>query len=990
MATNKTARFVATLMLVSMVLAATRDSALADPPKVGIEKRVPWTTSRITGSPEVPHPYVAERAFPAITFKNCLDLTNAPGSDRLFVAEQGGKIFSFPNKPDVKEADLVVDLAKEIKGVQAIYSITFHPDFAKNRYCYVCYIKGGDPETGSHIARFTVSKTDPPTIDVATETTIFTWFAGGHNGCSLKFGLDGCLFISTGDGSGPNPPDARRSGQDVSNVLSSILRIDVDHTDGDKNYRIPADNPFVDLKGARGEIWAYGFRNPWRISVDRKTGDLWVGDVGWELWEMLDRVERGGNYGWSIVEGRQSTNPEWPRGPTPILPPTIDVPHSESSSITDGLTYYGSRLKELHGHHIYSDYDTGKFWSFRFEQGKVLDHRELADTTHRVVGFGEDNDGEMYFLDHVSGTIHRLVPNPQEDRSATFPRKLSETGLFASVIKQTPAAGVVPYSINAEPWADHAVAERLVAIPNELSIPNFFPAKAVGAGTTFPKDSVLVKTLSLDMQNDNPASRRRVETQILHFDGIDWQTYTYQWSDDQLDAVLLNAPGAERTFEIVDANAPGGKRQQTWRFASRAECQRCHNKWSGSALGFIPAQLNKDHKYDGASAAQLDTLAHIKLIETPPPADKRPQLANPHDSSADLDGKARAYLHANCSGCHRQHAGGAVLSMMHYDLPLEKTNMLGVRPTQGTFGIHAAQVIAPGDPFRSVLLFRMAKLGGGHMPHIGSTEIDREGVELIYTWIRKLSPETAKETVGNDAAAKLRKEEAADLDRLRATKPAKDQAELVDRLLSSTSGALLLSRSVDDRTLPTPTVALAIDKATQHNDVSIRDLFERFLPAEKRIKRLGSVVRPEQILSLSGDSERGRRVFFENAAVACKNCHRIQKEGKEVGPELTTIGKKLTRAQLLESMLEPSKLIEPKYVTYLAELDDGRLLTGLLVSKDENEVVLKDAQDKLLRIPPKQIEQLVPQRQSLMPDLLLRDMTAQQVADLLAYLSSLK
>lgn len=108
-------------------------------------------------------------------------------------------------------ADLVIDLAKEIKGVQAIYSITFHPDFAKNRFCYVCYIKGGDPETGSHIARFTLSDTDPPTIDVASETTIITWFAGGHNGCSLKFGLDGCLFISTGDGSGPNPPDSRRA-----------------------------------------------------------------------------------------------------------------------------------------------------------------------------------------------------------------------------------------------------------------------------------------------------------------------------------------------------------------------------------------------------------------------------------------------------------------------------------------------------------------------------------------------------------------------------------------------------------------------------------------------------------------------------------------------------------------------------------------------------------------------------------------------------------
>ena len=133
-----------------------------------------------------------------------------------------------------------------------------------------------------------------------------------------------------------------------------------------------------------------------------------------------------------------------------------------------------------------------------------------------------------------------------------------------------------------------------------------------------------------------------------------------------------------------------------------------------------------------------------------------------------------------------------------------------------------------------------------------------------------------------------------------------------------------------------------------------------------------------------------KKIFFETGSVSCKNCHRIQKEGKEVGPELTAIGKKYTRAQLLESILEPSKLIDPKYVTYLAELEDGRLLTGLLLKKDDSEVVLKDAQDKEIRIPAKAIERLVPMRQSLMPDLLLRDMTAEQVADLLAFLSSLK
>ena len=973
-ATNRTSRFVATLMLVSLVLAATRRCAAADPPKVGIEKRVAWTTSRITGSPEVPLPYVTERAFPALKFTNCLDLTRAPGSDRLFVVEQAGKIFSFPNQPDVKTADLVIDLAKEIAGVQQVYALAFHPDFERNRYCFVCYIKKSDQPDGTHIARFRMSDTDPPTIDAASETTIITWLSGGHNGCCLKFGLDGCLYISTGDGSGPNPPDSRRAGQDISNLLSCILRIDVDHADEGKNYRIPADNPFVDLKGARGEIWAYGFRNPWRMSFDRKTGDLWVGDVGWELWEMLDRVERGGNYGWSVVEGRQSTNPEWTRGPTPILPPTIDVPHSESSSITDGLTYYGARLKELHGHHIYGDYDTGKIWGFRYDKGRVVDHRELADTTHRIVGFGDDNDGEFYLLDHTAGTIHRLVPNPQPDQSATFPRKLSETGLFSSVTAQTPAPGVIPYSINAEPWADHAVAERLVAVPNELSI------KAVGAAWTFPKDSVFAKTLSLDMQHGNPSSRRRVETQILHFDGIDWQTYAYQWNEEQSDASLLDAAGAERTFDIVDANSSGGKRQQTWRFSGRAECQRCHNKWSGSALGFITSQLNKNHEYNGSSAPQLDTLAHIQIFEKPLPTEKRPQLANPRDPSAELDGRARAYLQTNCAHCHRQHAGGSVLSQMHYDLPLDKTNMVGARPSQGTFGIHAAQVIAPGDPFRSVLLYRMAKLGGGRMPHIGSTEVDREGVELIYDWLRQLPQDAGKETASNEAAGKLRGEEAAELALLRATESSTVQLEIVDRLMSSTSGALLLLRSVDHRELPAPVASLVIDKATRHNDVSIRDLFERFLPAEQRIKRLGSVVRSEQILSLPGDPVRGKQVFFETSGVSCKNCHRIQKEGKEIGPDLTTIGKKLTRVQLLESILEPSKLIEPKYVTHLVETDDGHILTGLLLSKDDDEVVLKDAQDKVSRIPTKKIEQLVPQRQSLMPELLVRDMTAQQVA----------
>ncbi|MFN0052124.1 MAG: PQQ-dependent sugar dehydrogenase [Planctomycetales bacterium] len=949
-----------------------------------LQQRPPWTTSQVKGTPEPPLPFITQRAFPLLKFNQCLDLVAAPGSDRLFVVEQTGKIFSFPNRPDVATADLVVDLAKEIPGVQQVYALAFHPDFVRNRYCYVCYILAPDLPEGTHVARFLLRDTDPPTLDVASEQTVITWLSGGHNGCSLKFGPDGFLYISTGDGGPANPPDPLKTGQNVNDLLSSILRMDVDQSESGRNYRIPPDNPFVGEERARGEVWAYGLRNPWRMSFDRMTGDFWVGDVGWELWEMLYRIERGGNYGWGVMEGRQASNPEWPRGPTPMLLPTIDHPHSESSSITDGLTYYGNRLKELHGVHIYSDYDTGKFWGFRYDQGRVVDHRELADTTHRVVGFGEDHQGEFYILDHTAGTLHQLVPNPDRDRQGMFPIRLSQTGLFASVGDQTPAPGVVPYSINAQPWSDHARGERWVAIPESQVIKTDTPQ------WVFPQDSVLVKTLTIEREVGRPETRRRLETQLLHFDGGEWLPYTYQWNDEQTDAVLVGPAGAERVLEVKDPAAPGGLRRQTWRFPSRAECQRCHNKWSGPPLAFHTPQLNRTDNLHGFRYPQLDALSAMQVLEKNPPGETLPQLADPYDPQADLDGRARGYLQVNCAHCHRMHAGSSVLSKMHYDLPLEKTDMVGVRPTQGTFGMHAPQVIAPGDPYRSVLLYRLAKLGAGRMPHIGSSEVDHEGVALIAQWIGGLPEPKLEETPALETVRRLREHESATLEALRSSLRKSDPQKLVAELLASTSGALRLLLATDQQPLAGEVGALVLAQGARHEDPGIRDLFERFLPVEERVRRLGTAVQPEKILAMSGDPQRGRRVFFETNGVQCKTCHKIGSEGKEVGPDLTTIGKNYTPAELLESLLEPSKRIDPKFVTYLAETVEGRLVTGLLVQKTADEVVLKDAQNNETRIPVRSIEQLVPQRQSLMPDLLLRDMTAQQVADLLAYLKTLK
>jgi uncharacterized repeat protein (TIGR03806 family) len=971
-------------LLLACLIQFVATAAAAAPPETALGARPAWKTSRITGSPEPPLPYTTEPVFASLTFHQCLDISHAPGTDRLFIVEQTGKIFSFPNRPDIDKADLVVDLAKELPGVEYTYAIAFHPQFERNRYCYVCYIKASGLEDGTHVARFTVSAGDPPTIDVASEKTIITWLSGGHNGCCLKFGPDGCLYISTGDGVGPNPPDTLKTGQDVSDLLSSILRIDVDHEEHGQGYRIPSDNPFVDQEGVRAEVWAYGFRNPWRMSFDKKTGDLWVGDVGWELWELLDCVQRGGNYGWSVMEGRQPTNPEWPRGPTPILPPTIEHPHSESSSITDGLTYYGQRLQALYGHHVYGDYDTGKIWGFRYQDGQVVDQRELADTTHRIVGFGEDHSGELYLLDHTAGTIHRLIPNPQRDQPSAFPRKLSETGLFESLADLQPAPGVVAYSINAPPWSDHAVALRHLAVPQQLSV------QAAKEQWSFPKDSVLAKTLSLDLEQGDLRSRRKVETQILHFDGVEWQPYTYEWNDDQTDARLLDAAGGERIFEVIDPQAAGGKRRQTWRFSGRAECQRCHNKWSGPVLAFNTVQLNKLHDFGGSEIPQLEGLLQLGLLETPIPDDQRPRLADPHDASAPLDDRARAYLHTNCAHCHRLHAGGSVLSKMQFDLPLDKTDLLGARPTQGTFAIHGAQVVSPGDPFRSVLFYRMAKLGGGRMPHLGSTEVDREGVRLISLWIQGLPANAAEAASGEDAASKLRTEETQRVQRLRVAVDESERDQLVESLMSTTSGALRLLQDLDSGQLPPQVAATVVDVGSAHEQVNVRDLFERFLPPEQRVRRLGSIVQAEQILALPGDADRGRRLFLETEGVQCKNCHRVQQQGKELGPDLSTIGRQNSREQLLESILEPSKRIDPKFVSYLLETDDGRVITGLLVSRDEREIVLKDAQNMELRFAADHIERLVPQQPSLMPELLFRDMTAQQLADLIEFLGSLK
>lgn len=750
-------RIVLSLLALTMVALAAAwplwadDKAKPTAPAVGIPKRTLWTTSKIKGSPEPPPPYRSEVAFPKLpAFASPLDLAAVPGSDRLAVAERFGKIYTFVNNPQTDKADLALDLKK------TVYAVAFHPQFAKNGYLYVTYVLDPDKPSplGTRVSRFTVKPDAGWKADPLSEKVLIEWPSGGHNGGCLQFGPDGYLYIVTGDASGI--ADELQTGQDLSDLPGSILRIDVDKPDEGKAYGIPKDNPFVKLKDARPEVYAYGLRQPWRMSFDRKTGDLWAGEVGQDLWEMVLKVEKGGNYGWSVTEGLHPFRPERKKGPTPILPPVIEHPHTEARSVTGGHVYHGTRLKELEGAYVYGDFDTGKVWALRFDGKKVTWKQELARTQQRIVSWGQDAAGEIYILDFMGGRIYQLAPSPQQTGPNTFPRKLSETGLFDSTKDLKPAPGLIPYSVNAQLWSDGALKERYIAIPgdaqigyNEIEYPQ--PSPGAPRGWRFPDGTVMVKTFFLELEPGNPSSRRRLETRLLHFQKLAgteevgdqfWSGYTYVWNDEQTDAVLADATGLDQKFTIKDAK--GGKREQAWHYPSRAECSMCHTVPAKFALGVNTLQLNKDHDYGGVVANQLRTWNHLGLFTKPLPdqPEMLPRLYDYNDEKIDLPQRARSYLHANCAICHMKWGGGNAEFLLLYTAPLADLGILNVKPAHGAFGINDARLLVPGQPERSLLYTRMkaAKIEDGRMPRIASSVVDEKGVKVVGDWIRAMSP----------------------------------------------------------------------------------------------------------------------------------------------------------------------------------------------------------------------------------------------------------
>ncbi len=667
----------------------------------------------------------------------------ADGTDRLVVLTRYGEIHLFDNQKDVGKTKLLLDLKSKVStaGEGGLLSIAFHPQFGKNRKLYVNYTSVGKFSTV--ISEFTTLQDDAELINPASEKVLLTIVQpySNHNGGQILFDQTGMLLIGMGDGGSANDPLG--AGQDPKNLLGKVLRIDVDHQDPGKAYAVPKDNPFVASPGFAPEIWAMGMRNPWRMSMDRLTGQVWAADVGQNKWEEVDIIEKGKNYGWNTMEGKHCFNPAVNCNQTGLTLPVAEWPHGEANSITGGYVYRGSQNKGLFGSYVTADYATGKFWSVS-PQGGEYQVKTLLDTSYAPVSFGEDRDGELYVVQLYPMAFWKVVELAVvPPAGAKLPQKLSETGCFELTPQLKAAPGVVPYDLNAPLWSDGAFKQRWLVLPAGATVttssagPISVPTDPLQTWN-FPKGTLLIKHFALG------DAKKPVETRFLRREAVGWSAYTYRWNSAGTDAELLLG-GGQFSYAITK----GGKAEtQVWGVPSMGQCFACHKgpTQQDQALGPQTAQLNRSSPALGG-ANQLELWAKMGMLSGAPAGKDTmalPDLAlvdQGNGLQGDFEKPARAYLHANCSHCHRP-GGGAPTSLdLRFDVALAKMNACGLPVQNGEVGVPGAQVIAPGAPDKSALMLRMAAGAGTAwlMPPVGVNLPHAAGYLLIKNWIAGLS-----------------------------------------------------------------------------------------------------------------------------------------------------------------------------------------------------------------------------------------------------------
>lgn len=666
------------------------------------------------GLPE-PSPVQLTNAFPALVFDQPVLLTAPPdGTDRIVVVEQPGRVRIFANDANVTAMATLLDLSGQVQfgGEEGLLGLAFHPDFASNGWFYV-YYTAGSPRR-SVLSRFTIGP-DPNVAEPASEQILLEVAEpySNHNAGSLAFGPDGKLYVACGDGGSGNDP--QNNAQSLDNLLGKILRLEADGS-------VPPDNPFVGQGGGvREEIWAYGLRNPWRTSFDHATGRLWVGDVGQGAQEEIDVIERGANFGWRVFEGtRGNVNPTGLPA-SAFTSPVLAYGRSEGAAVVGGYVYRGSAVPALLGAYVYADFVSGNVWALVYDGIQAVQNTLVAQT-NSPASFGEDEGGELYVC-CFDGAIRRFVP-ASGGVPVAMPTLLSATGLFADTASLTPAPGVLEYAVNAPLWSDGAEKRRWLALPG----PSRIQFAAEGA-FVFPIGTALVKHFELPT---GPGSSVRIETRVLLHQLDGWQGYTYLWNANGSDADLVDAAGADVSYTV---DLGSGAHAQAWHLPSRAECLSCHTSAAGRVLGLQAGQLNRDFAFALRADNQLRAWNHIGLF-TADTGEHGTYAAwpDPHDATEALDDRARAWLAANCSQCHRPLGPAPVDLDLRYATAGAAMQLFGVTavtPVPGGAGLRAQL----GSHAASDLWLRAGRRDAYGMPPLGSALVDPRAQQLLADWL---------------------------------------------------------------------------------------------------------------------------------------------------------------------------------------------------------------------------------------------------------------
>lgn len=718
-------------------------------------------------------------AFPNLTFVDPIQMLPVPGRNEIMVAEKIGRLVVFSNTPSASTKTTLIDFSSVVSSNHdsGFLGFAFHPEFGQNgspnaNYIYI-YYRYTLNTSQSNLGYCRLSRVEwqagTNSIDPNSEFVMINQYDrhNWHNGGGLFFGNEGFLYLSIGDEGAAN--DQYNTGQKINvGLLAGVLRIDVDQQGGQishpirrqpqnpttppsgwpnsysQGYYIPNDNPWLDPNGGNlEEFWAIGTRSPHRMTIDRQTGDIYLGEVGQSKREDITLVEREANLQWPYMEGSIA-------GPKPKpsnligfdQPPLFDYGRNDGGCVCGGYVYRGQDYaSSLGGKYIFGDHNTSRIWSLTRNPDGTVTREELVTLQpsgpgpkRGLSGFGEDADGEIYALslagtNQDGGKLLRLqgvgsnVPDP--------PALLSQTGTFTNLTSLTPRAGLIPYTVNAPLWTDGADKLRWIALPNDGN-PNSIDEQIVfseNGNWVFPQGTVIVKQFNL--------LGRKMETRFLiHGDDGKYYGLTYRWRDDQSDADLL-VDREEDTFDIAG-------QQRTWTFPSRSDCLQCHTSSTGRVLGVRTRQLNGDLFYPqtGRTANQLVTLNQLGFLT---PTINETLIGSYltsvplSDTSASNEHRARSYLDSNCAHCHNPVEG-----IRDWDFrlstPLDLSLVINA-PVLNDLGISGARELVPGDATKSMLFVRQNTNNASEkMPPLGRHLVDTEAMTVIGDWINGLNP----------------------------------------------------------------------------------------------------------------------------------------------------------------------------------------------------------------------------------------------------------